>query len=145
MTMQSEYAVTNYVSQADLDQLLAKFEGTNYRVVVLNGEAVTSQASLFAQAEKDLPLTEDYNQVHNWASFEDCLWNMLFSFDEERIVIVWSHVERMLEGGLEVFMTAADVLTGLARRLYEKQIDLSVFFVGTGPNFPRLQPKHLTE
>ena len=141
MAEQSEYAVTTYVNQADLDQLLARFEGSDYRVFVLHGDAVASKAALFAQAEKDLPLPEDYRRIHNWSSFEDCLWNMVFNFDEERMAFIWTHVEQMLVSGLEDFTTAADVLITLARRVYEKQIDLSVFFVGEGANFPALSPK----
>ncbi len=137
--MQSEFAVTTYVSQSDLDNLLDTLQQRGYRVVFLDGSSVISKASLFTQVEKDFPLPEDYKRVHNWASFEDDLWNMVFSFEEDRIALVWSHVERMLDGGLEDFVMAADVLTGLSRLVYEKEIDLSIFFVGEGPNFQRLE------
>ncbi len=134
----SEFAVTTYVSQYELDKLLDILKQRNYRVIVLDGSSVTTKSALFAQVEKDFPLPEDYKLVHNWASFEDSLWNMVFSFEEEQIAIIWSHVERILDGGLEDLMNAADVLTTLSRNLYEQQVDLSIFFVGEGSNFQKL-------
>jgi len=131
----SNLAVVNYVNNADLPRLIELLASSGYRVIQLDGEHVHDAPSLFGEAAAQFLTNRDSS---NWDSFGDYLENFVWSFDDKFIALVWSHVEQMLEGSLGDLITAAGILTGISRGVYQEGTVFVTFLLGDGPNFPRL-------
>lgn len=128
----------NQASWAALDEALGRW---GHRVFFLSGDQVTDKQSLLAQVERDLPMPAGLHP-HNWDALADCLWGGLAEVSSERVAIVWTHAQTLLEADLQTFLTAVGIFTSLARQVLTTEhgfphiMELNVFLIGTGSNFP---------
>lgn len=131
----------NWHNWRDLNDFLASHQ---YHVFILDGAEVTDEASFFAKVGEQLPQDPTLGRCPNWDAFIDSVWGGLASLPEDRVALVWTHAERMLEQGLPDLLEAASCFESLAGRLKSRVTDegcfrpvvLNVFLVGTGDNFP---------
>ena len=135
-------AVVNYVSGADHEQLMQRLEASGYKVIELPGEDVHDEASFMRAATEHL--LGGYDAL-NWSRFEDSLGQLEWSHSERPVALVWTEVDRMLEGGLSDLVTALDIFTGFSRHRYKSDKIFVTFLLGEGPNFPSLESQLAAE
>ncbi|MBW3602598.1 MAG: barstar family protein [Actinobacteria bacterium] len=125
-------AVTNYVAQGRLDELLTVLADAGFAIIELDGADVRDEASLLEQISAQVL---DGEEVGNWDSLADVLRAHVWLLDDDRIALVWTHADRMLDGYLADLIVAADVLAGISRQLFADHRTFVTFLVGSGPNF----------
>jgi hypothetical protein len=128
-------------SLADLQSRLA---GQGYRIFVLDGRDIKDTASFFANSAKVLPQDPPLGPAPNWDSWLDSVWGGLDALGAERVALLWTDVNSMLDGGLPDLLVAVECLLDLTERLSNPEmritdsVSLRVFLLGNGRNFPRL-------
>jgi hypothetical protein len=130
-----QLSVLNFLASSDLARACEDLVAWGYHVVRLDGQGVSDQQSLLAQATKDLPGVDAARPV-NWSGLSDGLTDLVFDLEVPKIALMWTSAHRMLEGGLPDLMVAADILAGASRMAYGEDILFLTFLAGDGPNFP---------
>lgn len=133
----------NWHNWRELNDFLTSNE---YRVFILDGAEVTDQASFFAKVCEQLPQDPELGGYPKWDALVDSVWGGLATLQEERIALVWTHTDRMLEHGLPVLLQAISCFEQLADQLKSRETDegcshpavLQVFLIGGDDNFPML-------
>jgi hypothetical protein len=143
--LQSSLGVVTLVNQASQESLLQTLETWGERVFVLDGSNVHDGETFLAQAAHDLPLTQRAH--YHWAGFPDDLWGWLLKVEDQDVSLVWSHADRMLDGGLADLLLAVECVSGVARQVYDptesgfpREMSLRLFLLGEGANFPEFPP-----
>jgi hypothetical protein len=116
-------------------------------VYEIDGSTVRDAISFLAVARKRLPLDPPIaNDSPNWDAFSDSLFGGIDLQGEATastsFVVMWTHVENMLEGGLPDLLHVVNVFEQVSRQLRspvddEPRRSLSLVLVGEGRNFPR--------
>jgi hypothetical protein len=135
------FAPVTCVAQVDLAQLEEALAGYGFAVIGLDGKLVRDKATLLAQAEADLPPVEGM-RPGNWDALADYLGNGLAELGEERVALVWTDADQIVQGDLQDLLDGLRVLTGVADAVRAGEglphpIDLMIFLVGDGPGFRR--------
>ena len=125
-------AVLNVAPQREHGALLDELEAAGFDVLTLDGSGASDAAGLFAAASEQLFHGEP---APNWDSFADVLINVVVGVEHDKIALVWTHADKLLEGRLVDLLTAADVLAGTARTSAEIRPTFVTFFVGDGDAF----------
>ncbi|MFN3653215.1 MAG: barstar family protein [Armatimonadota bacterium] len=137
------FSQTNFVHSADLDALRSTLVARGFTLLELDGRQVRDKHSFLLQVRSDFPSPEGL-EPHNWDAFSDCLWLSLRELGAANVAVVWTQVERMLDGGLPDLLTAVSCLEQVAISVagteegFPRATALLIFLVGEGPNFPRL-------
>jgi hypothetical protein len=136
----SDLELINCVNQSALEEVDATLRTWGMRVFYLNGEGIIDKGTLLAQVERDLPMSAGL-RPHNWDALVDCLQGGLNGLTDERVAIVWTHADRLLESDLQDFLIAIRSLTDVARHVYAggaafpHEMALYIFLVGASSNF----------
>jgi hypothetical protein len=133
------------VNKQSLPQLLLELERHRYDLVYLDGSLITDQFTLFQTIRAAIP-SEYWFPGGNrkWDSFNSSLDDVLLHHSGDRIAVIWTSAEKMLEGKLPLLLYAAQVIDREAawiRRAeppWGRNLWLRVFLVGEGPNFPHM-------
>ncbi len=127
------FSLINCFASTALDHVTAALSDQGFAVVRFDGDGVTDKASFLERADRDLPRPADLHP-HNWDALNDTLWNGLDDLGQPAIAIVWTDAQQMVAGDLQDFLTAVDIMAGVAR-----SVDASVLlvFIGDGPAFRR--------
>jgi hypothetical protein len=128
----SQLAVLNYVPLARLDDLRAELHAARYQILGLDGVGVRDASGFFTAASAQLFTGE---RISNWDSFADMLANHATVIESPRTAFIWTEAQQMLDGRLRDLVTAANVLTGIARDAYADSRRFVTFLAGAGPNF----------
>lgn len=132
MTSGDEFAsALNFVATARAQEVDAHLASRSGTVVRLDGDAVTDRESFlraFGEAAFDAPL-------ETWGHFEDEVRTAVSQAPGDEYAFVWAGAHRMLDGGLEDFVTVADACLSLARTRHIHGHRFRAFFLGDGPNF----------
>jgi len=136
------FAPVTCVAQVDLAELEEVLRGFGFAVLTLNGKGVRDKATLLAQAEADLPPVEGM-RPGNWDALADYFWNGLLALGEERVALVWTDADQILQGNLQDLLDALRVLGGVADAVREggglpRPTTVLIFLLGAAPGFPSL-------
>lgn len=127
-------AIVNWAASADLGDLRSLLATEGFAAAELSGGTVHDRDTFLVEASRSML---GGVEAHNWSSFGDLLRPAVCELGTA-VALVWTDAHRMLAGGLPDLVTALDLITGVARALYEQEHTLIVFLVGEGPNFPPL-------
>jgi hypothetical protein len=133
------------VSKQSLPQLLSEMERHRYEIIYLDGGLITDELTLF-QTFRDAIPSEYWFPGGNrtWDGFSDSLNDVLLYHAGDRIALIWTSAEKMLEGKIPLLLYAAQVIDQVvasiqrAEPTWGRALWLRIFLVGEGPNFPQL-------
>lgn len=130
------WGIYELVAQRDAAALRVRLAVEDCPLRELDGAAIVDGDDLFAKAAE----TFGTGPISGWDSFSDRMWTALLPGEGEgdRSALVWEHADVLLAGDLGSFLLAFDVLVSTAREAYRKGLDVTVFLLGDGPNFPPL-------
>jgi len=136
------------MDQAQALELTARLRTEGVVVYELDGSMVRDAVTFLAAARERLPLDPpSTNDRPNWDAFSDSLFGGIDLQGEATastsFVVMWTHVENMLEGGLPDLLQVVSVFEQVSRQLRspvddEPRRSLSLVLVGEGRNFPRV-------
>jgi hypothetical protein len=138
--------VLNFVDLRALPELEGFLKASGFRLLYLDGTHVTDRDSFLEQAAKSLPQPDDLVAVHSWDAFEDSLANGLAAATDDRAAIIWTHAEKMLEGGLSDLVIITNILMDVARSFsiprpglpHPSPLAFCTVLAGVGLNFREL-------
>jgi hypothetical protein len=118
----------------------------DFRVLTLDGAGITSHEVLFAQAAREMPQNPPLGPGHSysWDALDDSLWGGFRALDEQRIAVMWRHVDVLLAHDAEVLVNALESFRDTAVALYATpdKVVVKVFLVGAGSSFkPFIEPE----
>jgi hypothetical protein len=134
--------VINFVNQSNIEHLRSELHNRGYRIFELDGKNVCDKKSFLMQAATDLPQPPELIAYDNWDAFNDNLWISLSEISETKVAFVWNDAQMMLIRGLPVLVDALDIFQSLSRQVaqavhgFPRPVNLTIFLVGTGDNFP---------
>ena len=132
MTTTDEFAAAlNFVASGRLAEVEAHLASRTGVVLRVDGADVRDAASFLRRAGEALTGAP----MQNWAQFEDVLRSAVFRAEGSEYALLWTEVDRMLDGGLDDLVTVTDACLGLARTRQEHGHRVRAFFLGDGPNF----------
>jgi hypothetical protein len=136
----------SWVEWASYPALRQALVNRDFRVLNLDGAGITSREVLFAQAAQDLPLDPPLGSGHSysWDALDDSLWGGFRALDEQRIAVMWRHVDVLLAHDAEVLVNALESFRDTAVALYATpdKVVVKVFLVGAGSSFkPFIEPE----
>jgi hypothetical protein len=134
----TRYNLWNLVALHDLGALREELGRGGYALREFSTTQAADPQGLFDEISPQL----GFRTPHNWSAFSDLLPNALLPDDDEgdRVAVLWAHADHLVQTSLGTFLTAVDVLVGLARQAYEQELHMILFLLGDGPNFPPLEP-----
>ena len=135
--MPSEFAVVELRHRADVGSLQERLRESGWRQLEMSALGVKDQPTFFRAIETSLPLPEGYLSIGNWSSFEDVMWNLVLDQDSERVALFITEADVFAEQDLGDMIVGLDVLTSVARAVYAKQVDFTIFLIGQSPSFRR--------
>ena len=133
--------IYNFVEDSYLNELKEELRQNEYYIYELNGKDITDARSLFAEIKKTLPQDPPLSGKVNWDAFLDSIWGGLDELGKEKVAIVWTNVENMLESSLPDLVTAIELFRDLALSVSNPDtrisvpVSLTIFLVGDGNNF----------
>lgn len=130
----SSPAVINYIENSYLQQLIISLKEKGITYILFDGEGVKDKSSLLNKLGNDI--FEGYIP-DGWDQLNDLFSNLIRSGESDQTAFIWTNVDHMLNEGLEDLIVCADVLTGITRKFYSKNLVHLNFFLGEGPNFPK--------
>jgi len=142
------WGAVTLVNRNSWNDLEASLHGWQFRLLMMDGTAVTDAATLCQVANRALPHPLG-DPICDWNSLEDGLWQGLAGMAERgecRVGICWMQAHTMLQGGLPDLLLAIDCFRGLAAQVttseqgFPRPMALRTFLVGEGPNFPGWRP-----
>jgi hypothetical protein len=122
----------SWVEWASYPALRQALVNRDFRVLNLDGAGITSREVLFAQAAQDLPLDPPLGSGHSysWDALDDSLWGGFRALDEQRIAVMWRHVDVLLAHDAVALYATPD------------KVVVKVFLVGAGSSFkPFIEPE----
>jgi hypothetical protein len=130
------WPVHQLVAEGDIDALRSRLTADGYVLRELDGAGIRDAATLWQRAGEAF----GFDSVKGWDSFADRMWTALFPDDDEgdKVALIWAHADDLVDGALDAFLEAFDVLVTVVRGAYAEEIDLTVCFLGDGPGFARL-------
>jgi hypothetical protein len=142
--MQDAYrlSATTCINQRDKGLLIDYLISGGHAVFEIDGRGVTDKMSFIARAIECLPHGMAVNK--NWDALFDSLWVGLSKVEDNRVAILWSCVEEMLDHGLPDLLVALSGLQELAHSIadtktgFPHSIQMIVVLLGSGTNFPPL-------
>ncbi len=140
----SHFHEVNGFHLESLDFLEQELKIRDVDVLHLDGASVTDKASLVARVAVDLGAAEGLQPV-NWDGFADTFWQVLSARTADRVALVWTHAELMIEQSFNDFLVAITILADTARAVnttrhgFSHPIQFQVFLMGEGTIFPRLE------
>ena len=142
------WGAVSLVNRNSWNELEASLRYWQFRILVLDGTAITNAATLLQAANRALPHPLG-DPICDWNTLEDGLWQGLAGMaerGESRIAICWTQAHAMLKSGLPDLLLAIDCFRGLAAQVtlaeqgFPHPMALRTFLVGEGPNFPGWRP-----
>lgn len=136
------FALVNCIAAADRDDLASRLAAYGFVSITLYGARVHDKESFLGQAAIDLPCGD--LQPHNWDALADVGWNVLYDLQADRVALVWTDAQNMVNGDLQDFLDAVRVLTDVSRSVlqgsggFPRRTAFLLFLVGEGPQFRSL-------
>ena len=136
------FALVTCVAQVDLAELEDVLRGYGFAVLTLHGKTVRDKATLLAQVETDLPHIEGM-RPGNWDALADWFWNLLRVLDGDRVALLWTDADQIVQGDLQDLLDALRVLGGVADAVREggglpRPTAVLIFLLGDARGFPSL-------
>lgn len=131
----------------DRELLLSHLRHKDVEVIEFHGEGVSSKASFFVQAHIDLPQPRGRLANGSWDALSDNLYETLCSVTAKRIILIWSHPNRLYDTDLYTFLIALGTLQiALSEWVSQDSPHRAAFvmFMGKGSSFHRLQLTRVT-
>jgi hypothetical protein len=116
----------------------------NIDILYIDGRSITDKASLWARIVVDLKGAETM-QPQGWDGFNDVLWQGLAAHKADRVALIWTHAERMIEPSFNDFLVAMIVFADIIRAVqttrhgFPQAMHLQLFLMGEGQMFPQLE------
>jgi hypothetical protein len=135
------WSIFEVVAQRDADALRARLFLQGCPVRELDGTGVTDGLALQRRAAEAFGY--EAPEESNWDAFADSVWMPVLPTEEEgdKVALLWEHVDDLMQADVRSFLTAFDVLIGVARQAYGSEgLDVTIFVLGDGPGFPPLPP-----
>ena len=118
-----------------LDQRLAEWQ---VDTVELDGSSIVDETTFRAAVGTQLPMPGDLTPT-NWSALTDCMHQLFIDRGSSRAALVWTHSEALVDGDLQGFLAATDVVGRLVGTLYlVDKIEMRVFLVGSGAGYRAL-------
>lgn len=139
------FGLLNCLSTTDEPAVRALLAERGFATLELRGEMVRDKAELLDQFAAGLPGVGDL-RPHNWDALADVLWNVLYDLDEERVALVWTGAQTLVESDLQDLLDAVRVVSDVARSVgsasggFPRQTTFVLVMLGDGPQFRRLAP-----
>src|SRR5215813_5668018 len=137
--------IINFINQESLEHLRHYLEENHYHILELNGDTIKDKKSFFVEAIKKLPQDPPLHSPPigqgNWDAFIDSSIGGLANLETEKVALIWTSVENMLESGLPDLIEAIncfrDACHEVTNALYgfPRKMTLLTFLVGKGNNF----------
>lgn len=141
LVVTNKLRVINCVNSSSLQSLDRFLRESGFTVFELNGKQVEDAQSFFAESIKILPQDPQLNGNINWDAFTDSLWGGLANLGQDRVAIIWTNADRMLEHGLQDLLVASGCFEHIASTMattkygLARPVQLLVVLVGEGNNF----------
>lgn len=139
------FLTVSCVNEKDFVQLKDELNGYGAESYEINGENIKDIKQFFKSIVNILPLDPPMSGNVNLDAFIDSLWGGLDNLGADRVAILWTHVNNMLEYGFSDLIKIIDCFESLAVQLatakfgLSKPIALQIFLIGSGDNFPELR------
>lgn len=119
-----------------LDEWRGDLDGAVY-LLEIDAPETAGTAAFFGQVRE--ALGQQPESRDNWSAIEDDIRSSVSATDSETGAIVLRHCDRLLDGSLEVFLEAVDILRTTAKSAAGRDIPITQLFIiltGTGADFP---------
>lgn len=138
--MDNKFSIVNLINEKDLDELLLSLSKQGYKVLEIDGKNIFDAKSFFKNVKDTLPFDPPISGRVHWDAFSDSLWEGIMNLGKQKVAIVWTKVDNMLEYGLAGLIDAVRSLADVSTSLYNdvediERVSLEIFLVGKGKNF----------
>lgn len=139
--MENRFSIVNLINEKYIDELLLNLSEQGYEVLKIDGENIYDAKTFFRTVKEILPFDPPISGKVNWDAFSDSLWEGIMNLGNQKVAIVWTKVDNMLEHGLAGLIDAIRSLIDVSTSLYNdvedtERVSLIIFLIGKGNNFP---------
>jgi hypothetical protein len=131
---------TNKLSESKLIEIL---NDENFYIIKLNGQRIYNEVTFFKEiVNQSLPLDPPLSGNVHYDAFNDSLWGGLSELPSEKVALIWTGFNKMLDKGFNDFLQISQCIYKIAEDLthieygIDHKVDLKVFLIGEGTNFP---------
>lgn len=131
----------NILSENKLIEIL-KLE--KFYIIRLNGSYIFDETTFFKEiVTQTIPLDPPLSGNVHYDALRDSLWGGIEGLHSEKVAIIWSNFNTMLSKGLPDYLKISQCIYNVAEGLNpdygaEYDVDLKIFLLGEGDNFPIL-------
>jgi hypothetical protein len=131
-------------SMGALEQALRNREAD---VLRLDGTTIVDKESLLAGVAADLAPAADAEDMRprGWDGLNDLLWQVLAARPTDRVALIWTHADVLMERSLNDFLSGLNVFGDVSRAVrstgngFPRVMQFQVFVLGDAPSFPQLR------
>jgi len=145
--MYLHFPLIRTVSRFSESKLIEILKGENYHIINLNGKNIYDEITFFKEiVNQSLPLDPPLSLSGNvnYDAFNDSLWGGLSEISSEKVALIWTDFNKMLDKGFNDFLQISDCIYTIAENLthteygIDHEVELKVFLLGEGKNFPTI-------
>ncbi|MCX7748961.1 MAG: barstar family protein [Clostridia bacterium] len=139
--MESRFSLINLINENNLNELLIDLSSQDFEVLEIDGDCIYDSKTFFKAVKDSLPFDPPISGKVNWDAFSDSLWEGIMNLENQKVAIVWTKAENMLNYGLGGLIDAIRALTDVSTSLYndaendKERVTLTIFLIGKGNNF----------
>ncbi|CRK84587.1 barstar family protein [Neobacillus massiliamazoniensis] len=142
--MNLNFPLIRTVNRLSVNKLIEILNVEKFYIIRLNGSNILDEITFFKGiVSQKIPLDPPLSGNVNYDSFTDSLWGGIEGLHSEKVAIIWSNFNKMLDKGLNDFLKISECICNIAEELIpengaEYDVDLKIFLLGEGDNFPIL-------
>ena len=141
----------NCIKQRELSAVKNYLTQHGFHILELDGSTITDAKTFFEIARKVFPSDPPFGPVLNLDAFDDSFFGGLDILKQPRVAVIWTHVDKVLLGGLRDLLVITESIHDVAMQVYSPKSGISVpvtlllFLLGEGENFSEFVRKPFLE
>lgn len=144
--MNLDFPLIRAINKLSESKLIEILNDENFYIIKLNGQEVYNEVTFFKEiVNQSIPLDPPLSGKVHYDAFNDSLWGGLSEIPSEKVALIWTEFDKMLDKGLNDFLQISQCIYKIAEDLthieygIDHRVDLKVFLIGEGTNFPVIQ------
>lgn len=143
MIMNLHFPLIRTINKISESKLIEILDDENFYIIKLNGQEIYNEATFFKEiVNQSIPLDPPLNGDVHYTAFNDSFWGGLSEIPSEKVALIWTNFNKMLDKSLNDFLQISQCMHEIAENLthleygIDHKVDLKVFLIGEGANFP---------
>lgn len=115
--MELSFSTISCINKKSITELKKHLRENGYHIYEIDGTEIINAKTFFAEIVKVLPQNPPLSGRENYDAFTDSVWEGIVDLELDKVAILWTDVNNILNGGLE------DLLK-IVRSLFDLEDDL---------------------